>query len=87
MNIHKIEYECFCYEMINIFAIDDTATRLVKSETMHFGFHGIGRNGKEVFRKVFDCRRLGIICSFEITLSPIFPFFFSFYFIFYANQV
>lgn len=74
MNIHKIEYECFCYEMINIFAIDDVATRLVKSEAMHLGFHGIGRNGKEVFRKVFDCRRLGIICSFEITLSPIFPF-------------
>lgn len=45
---------------------------------MHLGFHGIGRNGKEVFRKVFDCRRLGIICSFEITLSPIFLFLFYF---------
>lgn len=46
---------------------------------MHLEFR-IGRNRKEVFRKVFDCRRLGIICSFKITLSPIFFFLLLFYF-------
>lgn len=76
----------FCYD--KSFCDRWCSHEICKSETiiMYLEFRiGVGRNRKEVFRKVFDCRRLGIICSFKITLSPIF--FFFYYFIFHANQV